>query len=167
MIRLDLLLGASSETISGMTSATPNSVTADSPQRPIFLYDGDCMFCSSCARFIERRVHTSAEVKPWQFSDLTVLGVTQEQCEEAVQWIDADGRVESGSRGVGRLLIDARSYWRPLGWLLLVPPLSLIAPPLYRIIARNRHRLPGGTAACALPQATRDALREDKSSQAQ
>jgi hypothetical protein len=30
--------------------------------------------------------------------------------------------------------------------------------PLYRLISRNRHKLPGGTAACSLPQAERDRL---------
>ena len=30
------------------------------------------------------------------------------------------------------------------------PPLRWLAPYLYRLIARNRHRLPGGTPACAI-----------------
>lgn len=125
---------------------------------PIFLYDGDCMFCSSCARFIERRVRTSAEVKPWQFADLSALGVTQEQAEEAVQWVAPDSSVASGPRAIARLLLAAQWYWRPLGAALLVPPISWLAEPSYRLIARNRHRLPGGTAACSLPQAERDRL---------
>jgi len=31
--------------------------------------------------------------------------------------------------------------------------------PMYRWIARNRHRLPGGTATCSLPQAERERQR--------
>lgn len=123
-----------------------------------FLFDGDCAFCSTSARFIERRIPTRATVVPWQYSDLAALGVSQEACEEAVQWIAVDGTVTSGSRAIGRLLMDAGSFWRPLGWLLLVPPGSWIAPPIYRLIARNRDKLPGGTAACAMPQADRDRL---------
>lgn len=123
---------------------------------PTFVFDGDCAFCSTCARFIERRIPTSARVVPWQHADLGTLGLTPAECEERVQWVAPDGVVSSGSRGIGRLLVDAGSFWRPLGWSLLVPPLSWLAPPVYRLIARNRDRMPGGTAACALPQAQRD-----------
>jgi predicted DCC family thiol-disulfide oxidoreductase YuxK len=127
--------------------------------RPVFLYDGDCAFCTSCARFIERRIPTSAEVTPWQFADLDALGVPQADAEASVQWIHArPGRPPraAGTSAIARLLMDAGSYWRPLGWLLDLRPVRWIAGPVYRLIARNRHRLPGGTAACRLPQADRD-----------
>jgi predicted DCC family thiol-disulfide oxidoreductase YuxK len=131
------------------------------PDRPIFLYDGDCAFCTSCARFIERRIPTSAEVTPWQFADLDALGVTEADAEASVQWIDAHARRgrprrAGGPAGIAALLVDAGSYWRPLGWLLDLRPVRWIAAPAYRLIARNRHRLPGGTAACLLPQAERE-----------
>ena len=86
--------------------------------RPVFLYDGDCAFCTSCARFIERHIPAA----------------------------------------IARMLVDAGSYWRPLGWLLDRRPVRWIAGPAYRLIARNRHRLPGGTAACLLSQAERDRI---------
>jgi predicted DCC family thiol-disulfide oxidoreductase YuxK len=124
----------------------------------VFLFDGDCAFCSSAARFITRRIPTSATVVAWQFADLTALGVTQDAAEQAVQWIDARG-VAAGPVAISRLLIDAGSYWRPLGWLLALPPVRWAAWPAYRWIARNRHRLPGGTAACSLSDHQRAALR--------
>ncbi len=124
-----------------------------------FLYDGDCAFCSSCARFIERRVHGTAEVLPWQRAELGRLGVTEAQAEEAVQWIAPDGAVAAGPVAISRLLVDAGSFWRPLGALLGLPPVRALAWPVYRWVARNRHRMPGGTAACSLPQADRDRLR--------
>jgi predicted DCC family thiol-disulfide oxidoreductase YuxK len=40
--------------------------------------------------------------------------------------------------------------------VLAAPPVSALAWPIYRWIARNRHRLPGGTAACSLSQADRE-----------
>jgi predicted DCC family thiol-disulfide oxidoreductase YuxK len=127
--------------------------------RPVFLYDGDCAFCSSCARFIERHIPTEASVTPCQFADLDALGVSQDDAEAAVQWIepplDRPAHV-AGPAAITRLLVDAGSYWRTLGWLLDRRPVRWIAGPTYRLIARNRHRLPGGTAACRLPQADRD-----------
>jgi predicted DCC family thiol-disulfide oxidoreductase YuxK len=126
--------------------------------RPTFLYDGDCAFCTSCARFIERWIHTRAAVLPWQFAGLEALGVTRQQAEEAVQWIDPGGSVASGSDAVAKLLADAGSYWQVAGFLLAHRPVRWMAGPVYRLVARNRGKLPGGTAACALPQAERDQL---------
>jgi predicted DCC family thiol-disulfide oxidoreductase YuxK len=130
--------------------------------RAVFLFDGDCAFCSSCARFIERRIPTSAEVVAWQLTDLAALGVTQAEAESAVQWVDPDGTVAAGAAGVSRLLEDAGSLWRPLGWIIGHRPGSWLAGPLYRLVARNRHRLPGGTTACSLPQAQREASRHNR-----
>jgi predicted DCC family thiol-disulfide oxidoreductase YuxK len=126
---------------------------------PVFLYDGDCAFCTTCARFVERRIPTSARVTDWQFEDLDALGVTRAAAESAVQWIDAGpgaGAPAAGPDAVARLLVDAGSFWRPLGWVLARPPVRWAAWPVYRWLARNRHRMPGGTAACSLPQAERD-----------
>lgn len=126
--------------------------------RATFVYDGDCAFCSSCARFIERRVPTAAAVVPWQFADLAALGLTQEQCEQAVQWV-APGRPSlAGPEAIAALLGSSNLPWRLVGRLLRVAPVRALAWPAYRWVARNRHRMPGGTAACALPQAVRDRL---------
>jgi len=123
--------------------------------RPVFLYDGDCSFCSSCARFIDHRIPTSAQVVPWQFADLDALGVTRDAAEAAVQWIGSD-RIVAGPEAIASLLRDAGSVWRVLGVVLASRPVLWMCWPAYRWISRNRHRLPGGTAACSLPQAERD-----------
>ncbi|MGH3731340.1 MAG: thiol-disulfide oxidoreductase DCC family protein [Micromonosporaceae bacterium] len=128
-------------------------------QRPTFLYDGDCAFCSSCARFIQRRIRPRADVVPWQFTDLKALGVTTGQAEDAVQWINVDGSVASGADGIAALLKHSGWPWRLLGAALGLTPVLWLARPIYRLISRYRDKLPGGTAACALPQAERDRLR--------
>jgi predicted DCC family thiol-disulfide oxidoreductase YuxK len=125
---------------------------------PTFVYDGDCAFCTSCARFIERRVPSRAAVVPWQFADLAALGLTREQAEEAVQWVGADGVRASGPDAVALLLRDAGRFWRVPGRVLQLGPVRFAAWPAYRWIADHRHLLPGGTAACSLPQAERDRL---------
>jgi predicted DCC family thiol-disulfide oxidoreductase YuxK len=126
--------------------------------QPTFVYDGDCAFCTTCADFIGRRIPTGAKVVPWQFADLDALGLTAAQCEEAVWWIGTDGVRAAGPDAIARLLGASRPGWRLLGAVLRLPPVRAVAWPGYRWVARNRHRLPGGTAACALPQATRDRL---------
>jgi predicted DCC family thiol-disulfide oxidoreductase YuxK len=117
-----------------------------------FVYDGDCAFCTSCARFVERRVPTAAQVVPWQFADLDALGLTVGECEQAVQWVWPDGRRAAGPDAIAELLRGSTAGWRPVGRLLGWRPVRGLSWPAYRWVARNRHRLPGGTAACAVPR---------------
>lgn len=116
---------------------------------PTFLFDGDCAFCLMCARFIARWIPTTARVMPWQFADLAALGVTRAEALEAVQWVDGSERL-SGPVAIAALLRHSNAFWRPLGWILGAPRSIALAWPVYRWIARNRHRLPGGTPACAI-----------------
>lgn len=121
-----------------------------------FLYDGDCSFCTSCARFAQRWVPTPADIVPYQFADLPALGVTEAECEEAVQWVpDPPGSRPplAGPDAIAALLRTSHWAWRLVGWLLAIAPVRALAWPAYRWVARNRHRLPGGTPACALPHA--------------
>ena len=121
-----------------------------------FVYDGDCAFCTSCARFALRWVPTPAVIVPWQTADLARLGLTATGCQAAVQWV-APGRQRrpaaplAGPDAIAALLRTSRAGWRAVGRLLQLRPVRALAWPAYRWVARNRHRLPGGTAACALP----------------
>jgi predicted DCC family thiol-disulfide oxidoreductase YuxK len=128
------------------------------PARPTFVYDGDCSFCTTCANFIERRIPSRAAVVPWQFCDLEALGLTLEQVESAVQWVAPDGTVSAGPDAIAELLRDAGRTWVLPGRALQLGPIRLAAWPAYKWVAGHRHMLPGGTAACSLPQAQRDKL---------
>jgi predicted DCC family thiol-disulfide oxidoreductase YuxK len=122
----------------------------------VFIFDGDCAFCSSCARFLERHIPTTASVQAWQHSDLAALGVTQAECEAAVQWV-RPGDHRSGPAAIAALLKDSRGLWRAAGLALGTRPALAAAAPVYRWISRNRHRMPGGSPVCALPAAQREA----------
>jgi predicted DCC family thiol-disulfide oxidoreductase YuxK len=113
------------------------------------VYDGDCAFCTSSVRVMQRLGLTPDVVIPWQHADLAALGLTEQACREAVQWVGPQG-VSSGAKAFARLLLSSAPPWRPLGFLLLVPPFSWLAAGVYRLIADNRNRLPGGTPACAV-----------------
>ncbi|GLZ10876.1 hypothetical protein Acsp04_11110 [Actinomadura sp. NBRC 104425] len=129
-------------------------------ERPVLVYDGDCGFCTTSVRFIERRIPTSAQIVAFQFADLDALGTTAERAEYEVLWVDRAGRVSGGAQAIARLLMDAGGPWRPVGAVLRVPPVRWIAHGVYRLVAANRHRMPGGTAACALPAAQRPGARQ-------
>ncbi|WP_242894135.1 thiol-disulfide oxidoreductase DCC family protein [Actinomadura litoris] len=124
-------------------------------ERPVLVYDGDCGFCTSSVRFLERRVPVDATVVAFQFADLDALGTTAERAEHEVLWIDRAGRISGGAEAIGRLLTAAGGPWRALGVLMRVPPVSWAAHVVYRLVANNRQRMPGSTAACALPAARR------------
>ncbi len=114
----------------------------------MLVFDGDCAFCTSCARLLER-IGPEAEIVAWQVADLDELGITTEQAVEAVRWVGADGTVRAGHEALAAALGTAGPAWRIAGRAMLLPGVSLLAAVGYRLVARNRHRLPGGTPACA------------------
>ncbi|MGW7486092.1 thiol-disulfide oxidoreductase DCC family protein [Streptomyces sp. NPDC054786] len=120
-------------------------------RQSVLVYDGDCAFCTSSVRFAERRLRPRCAATPWQFTDLVRLGITQQRAEHEVLWVTPAGSVHGGAQAVAKLLMSARGGWPVVGALLMLPPVRWAAQGAYRIIANNRQRLPGGTAACALP----------------
>jgi predicted DCC family thiol-disulfide oxidoreductase YuxK len=115
------------------------------------VYDGDCGFCTTSIRWVKRFRLRADVVIAWQHADLDALGLTPEQCDLKLQWVADNGTISSGHEAVARLLLRSALPWRPLGVLLLTPPLSWLAAQGYTWISANRQRLPGGTPACALP----------------
>jgi predicted DCC family thiol-disulfide oxidoreductase YuxK len=132
------------------------AVRADTDSVPpaVFLYDGDCAFCSSCARWLQRWVPSPVPLRPWQFVDVGALGLTPAECDTAVQWVDGPRRA-AGPAAIAALLRTSGLGWRVVGRLLGTRVGLALAWPPYRWVARNRDRMPGGTAACALPAAQR------------
>ncbi|GAB2620246.1 hypothetical protein GCM10027168_60390 [Streptomyces capparidis] len=117
----------------------------------MLVYDGDCAFCTSAARFAERRLRPRCEIIPWQFADLDALGVTRRRAEYELLWVAPGGAVRGGARAVAALLMSSGRGWAVLGGLLALPPVRPLAHGVYRLVANNRERMPGGTPACALP----------------
>jgi predicted DCC family thiol-disulfide oxidoreductase YuxK len=127
------------------------------PTDPLLIYDGDCAFCSSCVRAAQRVLPGDVPAIPWQRApDLAVYGLTPEEAAESVRWVDSSGAVASGQEAVAHLLNHAGGAWSVVGRMLLLPLIGDVAEAVYRVIARNRDRLPGGTAACRLPEADAD-----------
>jgi predicted DCC family thiol-disulfide oxidoreductase YuxK len=125
--------------------------------RPVLLYDGDCAFCTRCAHVLER-IGPEAEIVAWQFVDLAELGVTEEQATEAVQLVEIDGTIRSGHEAVAVVLNTSGRLWKLVGHILLLPGISWLAARIYAVVAANRYRLPGGTAACAVTDEGRNGL---------
>lgn len=124
-------------------------MAVSSQDRPVLVYDGDCAFCASCVQVLER-IGPDAEIVAWQLTDLAKLGITEEQAVDAVQWVQIDGTVRSGHEAIAGVLNSAGRIWKITGRMVLLPGISWMAAKIYRLVADNRYRLPGGTPACAV-----------------
>ena len=122
------------------------------PSLPVLVYDGDCAFCSSSVRFAQRWVRRMPRVVPYQRTDLARLGLTEQQCEQSVQYVARDHRVHSAQDAVAATLLAAGKGWWVLGASMHLPGVHWLSGVAYRWVARNRHRLPGGTPACSLSE---------------
>ena len=123
----------------------------DGVLRLVLVYDGDCSFCSSAARWVSARWVGSEEAIAWQrlnADQLDRLGLTLDDVRSAAWWIDAAGRRSRGHLAIARALRAAPGWPSVVGRVLLVPPVRWLAAGAYPLVARWRHRLPGGTPAC-------------------
>ena len=120
-------------------------------ERGLLIFDGDCGFCTTSARFLSRWVdrHQRYEVAPWQELDLDALGVTEADCIEAAQFVHPDSSVVAGHLAIAEGLKHGAPLWRPLGHLITRPGVSWVAARAYTWVADHRYALPGGTPACA------------------
>lgn len=105
----------------------------------MLVYDGDCAFCSRCARWLDARA-SGVEVVPWQEVDLASVGLTEDQVRAAAYWVDG-GSAEGGADAVARALIACGRGYALVGRALRLPGVRRVAGAGYRLVARHRGRL--------------------------
>jgi len=122
---------------------------------PVLVFDGDCGFCTTAADFARRWVARTGQyaVCPWQQLDLTRYGLTEADCVQAAQFVDAHGRTHEGHLAISAALRHGSLPWPPLGAALTTPGVRQAAARIYAWVADHRHAMPGGTPACATPPA--------------
>ncbi len=120
--------------------------------RPVFIFDGDCGFCTTSAGILRRWCdpHAHYAIAPYQRLDIASYGLTERDCDQAAQFVAADGNVSAGHRSIAQALRHSLPVWRPIGRALTLPGLDRLAASGYAWVAGHRHVLPGGTAACAI-----------------
>jgi predicted DCC family thiol-disulfide oxidoreductase YuxK len=117
----------------------------------VLVFDGDCAFCTRASEVARRLLPADCDVRPWQAYDLSAVGVTAQRAQHEVLWVGRDGVVAGGAGAVAQALRAVGGVWSVLGAALSLPPVSWVAQGVYRAVAANRYRLPGGTAACRMP----------------
>lgn len=114
------------------------------------IYDGDCGFCSSSAKWLQSK-SVRFSIVQWQLiPDLSLLGLTLENVQTAAYLVDQNKVIGRGSDAISKCLSMCKFPYNFLGHLILLPGIRQIARPVYRIIAKNRHAMPGSTDSCKL-----------------
>ncbi len=119
--------------------------------KQVLIFDGDCAFCSSSARLLRKMTRHKIPIEPYQKLDLESLGLTSELTSKAVYFASGTTRYVAAA-AIAQALIESKTIWALAGWFLKLPVIRNIAKPIYYLVAANRHRLPGGTPECQLPQ---------------
>jgi predicted DCC family thiol-disulfide oxidoreductase YuxK len=117
----------------------------------LLLYDADCGFCTRVAA-LAPKMHLATDVRPQQSVDLAAVGVSPERAPLEVPFVAADGSVVYGHEAIAGALRTGPLPARWLGALMIWQPVSHLAREIYRLVARYRHRLPGSTSACRIPE---------------
>jgi predicted DCC family thiol-disulfide oxidoreductase YuxK len=86
----------------------------------------------------------------WQALDLEALGLTVDDVTTAAYFVAADGSLHRGHAGIGRALEHMALPYRIVGRAIQHRPISWVAAPTYRMVAKYRHKLPGATEACRI-----------------
>ncbi|WP_157180100.1 MULTISPECIES: thiol-disulfide oxidoreductase DCC family protein [unclassified Rhodococcus (in: high G+C Gram-positive bacteria)] len=115
------------------------------------IFDADCGFCTRSASWLQRS--EAFDLQAGQFvDDLAVLGLNEVMVSEAAHWCENGFLVASGSDAIGHALIARGGPCKVLGHFTLFPAVRPLAAAVYKVIAKNRHKMPGGTTACRIPQ---------------
>ncbi len=115
----------------------------------MFIFDGDCAFCSSAARVMRKMTREITPIRPYQKLDLFALGLSEELTSKAVYYV-RDGKYLVAADAIAQLLIDSKTPYMLFGFTLKLPIIKTLARNVYYWIAKNRHRLPGGKPECKM-----------------
>lgn len=121
--------------------------------KPLTLaYDGDCGFCQASIDRIRTTAKPGIPAIPWQWLPRETTRPHQHRLDEEVLLLHGTTVSCGGAEALARFIGSSpyRTY-RVLATVARLPALLPLARLVYRRVARNRHRLPGGTPACALP----------------
>jgi predicted DCC family thiol-disulfide oxidoreductase YuxK len=120
----------------------------------VLIYDGDCQFCQLSLEFGIRHMKTFPSYVAFQKIDQALFGLTIEQVRAQIWLVRSADNVNSSIGGhlaaAAILQMQGNLFYRLAGLLMKTPPISWVAKLAYGWIARNRHRLPGGSRTCKI-----------------
>lgn len=130
------------------------SVPTFMDEKPLVVFDGECIFCSGWVRFLLRH---DREARYRYLTAQSPLGqALYRHYELDVSNFESNILIEDGvarfkSDGSIRTLAGLGLPWSLVNLLRLVP--AALRDPLYDLIARNRYRIAGRSRTCPVPTA--------------
>jgi len=109
-------------------------------------YDGSCAFCKASREWAEKR-DADGVLRFCDGADPAAadrLLVEPERLAREMIVRLPGGRVVGGF-DAALAVLGALPHWHLLAAILALPPLRWLGPPVYRMVARHRHRLGSGT----------------------
>ena len=121
---------------------------SDPTNRTVLIYDGDCAFCRHWVDKTRAFLPAFPTAITSQSITLDDYGLSVDDVTRYAWLITPTRHVAGGAIARTLLIHQPRFSLRLLGYLLSVWPLPLVADTVYRLVAKNRHRLPGSTPHC-------------------
>jgi predicted DCC family thiol-disulfide oxidoreductase YuxK len=116
------------------------------------IFDGDCTFCQRAVSLL-RRWDKYGRLRFVPFQDAEALAelpvIPRANLEQAMHLVTPNGDVYPGAASVP-VMLGVLRWGRPLSLLFRIPGVPWLAARVYRVIARNRHRLGCGSSTCTL-----------------
>lgn len=123
-------------------------MVVDPTARATVIYDGDCGFCQRNVDRWQRQHGERVEFIPSQMLGERFPDVPRGRFDETVFLVEPDGTIRQGADAVYSL--GARAGRGGLAWMYRkVPGFAALSEWGYRLVARHRARLGGGS--CRLP----------------
>lgn len=131
---------------------TDAAVPAFADDKPVIVFDGECVFCSAWVQFVLKhdkaeRYRFLAAQSPLGEALYRHYGLDGRDYETNI--LIEDGRAHLKSRGTIRMAAGLGFPWSLVKVLRLLP--QGLADRLYEFVARNRLRIAGRRATCFLP----------------
>lgn len=118
----------------------------------LLIYDGDCAFCTKCVVWGKKHLKNFPAHVAYQLINPNDYALTQSQVAASIWLVVSNSPALPANLAVAAILKDQPNpLWRALGWAMNLIGARQIARWLYFLVAKNRHRMPGSSQACELP----------------
>lgn len=128
--------------------------------RRVLIYDGDCQFCQLSLDFGIRNLSAFPEYVAFQRINPADFGLSLEQVRTQIWLVQIQGteyKAFGGHFAAAEILrVQPSRLIRALGRAMATPPFSWVAGFVYRLIAKYRHVMPGGSRQCKIEDTYRE-----------
>jgi len=120
----------------------------------ILIYDGDCQFCQLSLEFGLKHLKIFPKYAAFQRISPADFGLTKSEVQAQIFMASkapSDLPPAGAHLAAAEILgMQKNPIYRLAGWFIANPPFSFLASRVYRWVAKNRHRLPGGSRQCKI-----------------